>query len=280
MMAMFNSEHNKGGPVHRLARKCAAFRRWPGLLLSTLLAAASFVPTAAAEPPDFAARSLRDYEKSRQRFQADTNNTQAAWQFSRACFEWAEFATNDTQRAELAERGIAVARDVTEREPKLGAAHYYLAMNLGQLARTKTIGALSLIGEMEREYKLARTLDPKIDFTGPSRSLGMLYRDTPGWPVSIGSNGKARVLMLEAVKGNPDFPENRLSLIETFLGWKESTNAIGEVKTTAPLLPAARKKYSGEEWEASWADWEIRWRKITNAVGPSAFSTSAPKGVK
>ena len=104
MMAMFNSEHNKGGPVHRLARKCAAFRRWPGLLLSTLLAAASFVPTAAAEPPDFAARSLRDYEKSRQRFQADTNNTQAAWQFSRACFEWAEFATNDTQRAELAER--------------------------------------------------------------------------------------------------------------------------------------------------------------------------------
>ncbi len=280
MMATINSGHNESGPVHRLARECAAFRHWPGLLLSTLLTAVSFVSADAADTPDFAARSFRDYEKSRQRFQAETNNAQAAWQFSRACFEWAEFATNDTQRAELAARGITVARDVTVREPKLGAAHYYLALNFGQLARTKTIGALNLVGEMEREFKLARTFDPKVDFTGPARSLGMLYRDTPGWPVSIGSNGKARALLLESVKGNPDFPENRLSLIETFIGWKERTNAIAEVKATALLLPAARKKYAGEEWESSWADWEIRWRKITNAINVPLLPSSAPKVTK
>ena len=34
----------------------------------------------------------------------------AAWQFGRACFDLAEFATNNTERASLAEQGIAACR--------------------------------------------------------------------------------------------------------------------------------------------------------------------------
>lgn len=278
MITMINSEQDRNGGVHRFAGDGAAIRQWPGLLLSTLLAAASFAPAGAADSSVFAERAFRSYEKCRLRLQADATNTVAGWQFARACFEWAEFATNDTQRAGLAERGIAVTRDVIGREPNLGAAHYYLAMNLGQSARTKILGALSLVEEMETEYKLARILDPKLDFTGPARSLGLLYVDAPGWPVSIGSNGKARTLLREAVKGSPDFPENRFCLIETYQKWNERTNAAAEVKATAVLLPAARKKYSGEEWESSWADWEIRWRKITNAItGPGPAAPKAEK---
>lgn len=273
MMAIANSGHDASGQLRRCAREGAFIRRWSGLLLSTLLGVASFAPIFAADQSVFVDRAFREYEKCRLRLQSDTTNTIAGWQFARACFEWAEFSTNNTQRAGIAERGIAVARDVIGREPKLGAAHYYLAMNLGQLARTKTIGALSLVEEMEDEYKVARALSSQLDFTGPARSLGLLYLDAPGWPVSIGSNGKARALLREAVKGSPDFPENRFCLIETYLKWNERTNAVTEAKATAIILPAARKKYAGEEWESSWADWEIRWRKITNtlaAPGPAA----------
>ena len=278
MMATSNSGHDASGLTGRLARNCGIFRHWPGLLFSTLLVAQSFFPAFAADQPIFADRAFREYEKCRLRQQADTTNTIAGWQFARACFEWAEFSTNNTQRAGIAERGIAVARDVIGREPKLGAAHYYLAMNLGQLARTKAIGALSIVEEMEDEYKVARALNSQLDFSGPARSLGLLYLESPGWPVSIGSNGKARAMLREAVKSSPDFPENRFCLVETYLKWNEQTNAAAEAKATAVILPAARKKYAGEEWESSWADWEIRWRKITNAItGPGPAAPKAEK---
>lgn len=278
MMAIANSGHDRIGRTTRAARICAVPRQWTGLFLSTLLAVGSFSAAPAADRSDFAARAHREYERTRLRLQGDLTNTVAGWHFARACFEWAEFSTNNTQRAGLAERGIAVTRDIIGREPKLGAAHYYLAMNLGQMARTKTVGALAIVEEMEDAYKLARALDPQLDFSGPARSLGLLYLDAPGWPVSIGSNGKARFYLREAVKGNPDFPENRFCLIEAYLRWNERTNASTEVKATTVILPGARKKYAGEEYESSWADWDVRWRKITNAVaGPGPATPKSEK---
>ena len=65
-------------------------------------------------------------------------------------------------------------------------------MNLGQLARTELLGALKLVKEMEREFKTAADLDKQFDYAGPERCLGLLYRDAPGWPASIGSRRKAR----------------------------------------------------------------------------------------
>lgn len=49
------------------------------------------------------------------------------------------------------------------RDPKSAAGHYYLGMNLGQLARTKLLGALKLVDEMEREFKAAVALDERFD---------------------------------------------------------------------------------------------------------------------
>src|SRR5947208_15493408 len=110
-----------------------------------------------------------------------------------ACFDWADLVESNSHRAEIAEQGISAARQALKLEPKMGAAHYYLGLNLGQLARTKKIGALKLVGEMEREFLAAIDLDPKFDFAGAHRSLGLLYLDAPGWPASIGNRTKARL---------------------------------------------------------------------------------------
>ena len=66
-------------------------------------------------------------------------------------------------------------------------------MNLGQLARTEYLGALTLVKQMEQEFKAAGGLDPQFDHAGPKRNLGLLYRDAPGWPVSIGNPSKSLV---------------------------------------------------------------------------------------
>ena len=59
----------------------------------------------------------------------------------------------------LAQQGIAACRQLIARTPKSAPAHYYLAMNLGQLARTELLGAFKLVREMEREFKTAVGLD-------------------------------------------------------------------------------------------------------------------------
>lgn len=213
-------------------------------------------------PADFAARAHRLFIESRERLRAHPNNAEAAWQFARAAFDWAEFATNDTQRAALANQAIAVCRPLIEREPTLAAAHYYLALNLGQLARTKSLGALKLVEEMEQRFKRARELDAQFDFAGPDRSLGLLYRDAPGWPASIGSRARARHHLERAVELAPEFPENRLCLLEALLKWGDRKSARTQALNLPAVFQRARATFTGEAWAAAWVDWERRWNEV------------------
>jgi tetratricopeptide (TPR) repeat protein len=195
---------------------------------------------------------------ARGRYQREATNAEAAWQFGRACFDRAEFATNDTERATLAVAGIAAMRTLTAREPKLAAGHYYLAMNLGQLARTKLLGALKLVDEMEHEFKAARALDEHFDHAGPDRNLGELYFQAPGWPASIGSHTKARKHLEHAVVLAPNYPENRLNLLEAYCDWDEPKGIRHELKALAELWPAAKTNFTGTAWIADWTLWEKR----------------------
>src|SRR5579859_1616015 len=220
---------------------------------------------------EFAARAEHNFEAARTRFQRVTNNVDAAWQFGRACFDWAEFATSSEQRADLAEQGIEACRQVIILDPSLAAGHYYLGMNLGQLARTKSLGALKLVGQMEKEFKAALELAPEFDHAGPDRNLGLLYLQAPGWPASIGNRAKARTHLQKAVKLAPDYPENLLNLLEADLKWGDRNGATREMKALEESWPVAREKFGGTNWEASWVSWEARLEQLKRKA------TEAPK---
>ena len=230
-----------------------------GLFLSFELGTLNFARAADASP---AVRAERLYREARQRCQKTPDDLETTWQFARACFDWAEYATNDTQRADLAQRGIDACRGVIARDAKLGAAHYYLALNLGQLARTKSLGALKLVDEMEVQFKRAIDLHGGFDYAGPHRSIGMLYRDAPGWPTSIGHRGKARSHLLKAVELSPDFPDNRLTLLESQLKWGDRKGVLAALPAVEEVLVVARKQFQGDDWAASWPDWDDRWSKL------------------
>jgi len=199
---------------------------------------------------------------ARKKFQADTNSIPAAWALGQACFWRGEFAVDDEERTALANEGIAVCRALTMRAPTVPEGHYYLAMNLGQLARTKWLEALGLVKELERGLKLAAGMNPRLDHAGPDRCLGLLYRDAPGWPISLGSKSKARTHLLRAVALAPEFPENHLVLIETWVMWKEKKFLRRDLDALAALLPKARQQFTGEEWAAHRDDWERRWQEV------------------
>lgn len=148
---------------------------------------------------------------ARKKFQADTNSVPAAWALGQACFWRGEFAQDDDTRKSLANEGIAVCRALTLHAPTVPEGHYYLALNLGQLARTKWLEALGIVKELEHGMKLASGMNPRLDHAGPDRCLGQLYRDAPGWPISVGSKSKTRAHLLRAVELAPKFPRTTSS---------------------------------------------------------------------
>jgi hypothetical protein len=232
--------------------------------------------TLSALENDSAARAKKLYWEADARFKAEPKNFEAAWQFGRACFDAAEFSTNSTERAEIAEQGIAACKQALAQNRDSAPAHYYLGMNLGEVAQTRGLSALKLVDQMEREFELARTLDEQLDYAGPDRNLGMLYRDAPAW-ISVGSKSKARKHLIHAVELAPNYPENRLNLAEGYVKWSDRVGVRREFKALEELWPKAHTNLVGEAWSSSWVDWEQRLKELKKKVEESSKSLESPR---
>lgn len=205
----------------------------------------------------FAQRAEAAFLKAQSRYESDTNDPALAWQFARRCYDWADFATNKAQRAAVARAGIAACRRSLQLTNSV-AGHYYMAMNMGQLAQAEMLSGLKLVREMAREFNAAADLDLRFDYAGPDRGLGLLYGEAPGWPVSIGNRRKSKEFLLDAVSLAPDYPDNVLNLAEACLKWGDRKDAQIQLGAADALWPAAHKTFAGPDWERSWQDWSQR----------------------
>jgi len=244
----------------------------------SLLLASFGLASRADEFAEETARTEKIFQGAHARYLASSNDVNTALEFGRACFDRAEFATNDTQRASLAEQGIAACQQAIARKYSSGSAHYYLAMNLGQLARTKSVGALRLVREMESEFNVAIGLDEKVNYAGPHRSLGELYKNAPGWPTSIGSRNKARQHLRRAAELCPDFPENAIALAEAYLDWGEVKVVVEGLPALTVALDKARTQFQGEQWSFDWHDWDTRVQTLKTKTGTTTKRTVSPRG--
>ena len=237
----------------------------------------TFGQSAAQTDTSAAARAGEMFSAAQRVYHAHPAGAEAGWHFARACFDWAEFATNDNQRAHIARLGIEAGRTLLVHDSNSVPGHYYLGMNLGQLARTKSLGALPIVDEMEVEFKAARGLDETFDFAGPDRNLGLLYLEAPSIG-SIGSRSKARLHLKRAVELAPEYPENRLNLIEASLRYRDTEIARREFAALETELPQARTRFSGILWESAWADWERRLKNAREKLWPQIKPATSPKG--
>lgn len=223
-------------------------------------------PTTVPQKPDFASRAEKAFQTAKTRYESDKTNPEAAWQFGRACYDWADFAISKSKREEIAQQGIAACQGVVQRDPRSALGHYYLALNQGQLARARKLEGLKLAEKMETEFKTVLNLDPRLDYAGADRGLGLLYLNVPRWPIGIGSKSKARQHLQKAEKLFPNYPENILNLVEADLKLGDKKGAINELKKLDEIWPAARKEFTGE-WASTWADWEGRREMFRNKTG-------------
>ena len=232
---------------------------WVQCFAVYLLAAVAVLAQPASNSA-FAARFGQAFVRAQKEFAAHPDEATNAWQLGRASYDWALFATNADQRATVAQAGIDACRHLVARDPKSAPGHYYLGMNYGELADAEapSMAAYKLIRDIEHEFKVAEQLDEQLDFGGPARCLGLLYRDAPGWPISIGSRHKAREYLERAAALAPEYPENQLNLVESYIRWHEETEAETAWQKLATIWPAARTNLTGVAWESSWDEWTTR----------------------
>ncbi len=228
------------------------------LALLGLTARAMIGPVAMGADNPSTRRVEAAFSAARAAFETNREAVLPGWQFARACFDWAEIQERDADRARIAEAGIAACRQILLQSPSTPQAHYYQGLCQGQLARTRKLGALKLVAQMESSLLSARTLDERQDFAGPDRSLGMLYLDAPSWPTSIGSRTKARRHLESAIALEPTYPDNRLALAEALWRWREFAAAREQLLALTTAWEAARLRWTGPDWESAWIDWEHR----------------------
>jgi tetratricopeptide (TPR) repeat protein len=122
--------------------------------------------------------------------------------------EWAELYyrddfTNDQYKAlqSLAKRANYLSHD----NPENAEALVWDAIVLSTLAEKKGgMGALSLVREAKVKLEQAEAIDPTVLAGSVYASLGTLYAKVPGWPISFGSDSKARKYFEKALALNPD----------------------------------------------------------------------------
>jgi tetratricopeptide (TPR) repeat protein len=221
-----------------------------------------------------ASRVEAAYQAMRAQHLAQPKNLDVAWKFASACFDECDFAQNNADRERVANEGIAACRGALAVNSKLAPAHYYLGMDLAQLARTKLIGALGLLSEVEGEWLTAAKLDENFDYGGADRNLGTLYLNAPGWPISLGSRANARAHLQRAAQLHPEYPENHLNLLEAYIQWNDLVDSKAEAEALAKMLPEARKKFTGPAWESNWDDWNSRWEKLQKALSKEGEPTA------
>ena len=217
-------------------------------------------------------RAQRLYREAKSRYEENPSDPQAVWEFARACYDMADLAADNARREQLALEGIKVCRLALQKHPAVAPVHYYMALNIGQEARTKTLRALGLVVDMEKSLLRVIELDAKFDFAGAHRAVGILYRDAPGWPVSIGSKVKARTHLEKALALFPNYPGNHLVILETHLEWGEKARAAQRMDAARKVMKSARDVLTGEQWALSWEEWDAKWRKVLSQLGESESS--------
>ncbi len=205
------------------------------------------------------------FSESKEKYEANKTDFDAVCQFARAAFDWADYC-RDSDRADIANEGIAASRQAIGLKGSAVQGHYYLALNLGQLARTKSLGALRIVKEMEIEFKRAIEIEGGFDYAGPHRSLGILYVEAPGWPTSIGNKTKGRDTLAKAVQLHPEFPDNQISFAEALLKTGDKKTVAAKIPEMQRLIETARKILTGDAWTQSWIDWDKRWQQVRSLV--------------
>lgn len=174
--------------------------------------------------------------------------------------ELAQTAKDRESQRNWAEHGISVAEQCLMRTPEEPGCYYYRAVNTGLYHEVKIIGYQKGVKQMIDDCNKIIELDPKYDHGGAYRILGQIYTKLPqsvGRPDSVTRDlEKAEDYLRQAVRIDPDYPENHLFLAETLLDEEKFVEASSELATANEQSPRWRHDVSHDDWQLTIKDLE------------------------
>lgn len=109
------------------------------------------------------------------------------------------------------EKEAAFAQLIEQAQQKLNAhpekAEYRVWLGIIQSSTAGAkggLGALSLAKEAKKSFEDAIEQDATVLQGSAFTSLGVLYHKVPGWPIGFGSDKKAKKLLQQSLKQNPN----------------------------------------------------------------------------
>lgn len=181
--------------------------------------------------------------------------------------ERARKTDNREKQRTWAKHGISVAEQCLMRKPEEPGCYYYRAINTGLYHEVKIAGYQSGVKRMINDCQKVIQLDPKYDHGGAYRILGQLYTKLPqttGRPDSVTRDlDKAEDYLEQALRIDPDYPENHLFIAETLVEKEEITKAKEALNNARELAPRWRHDFSYNTWKETIGDLEKKINKVT-----------------
>ncbi len=169
--------------------------------------------------------ALTCFEKARDDSRAkDPDAYRVATEFALQTTIWIYTQSPVERREPYADRGLALAGDATTLFPKRGLGPYWAGVFRVMKCRLSDTGAIPTCFLKYKKSVLAllrsaREIEPGVHGYGPSRILGVIYREMP--KITGGDKGLARDFTEEAVKGSSSFSTNLLEHAKYFMAVKD-----------------------------------------------------------
>ncbi|MEH6651407.1 MAG: tetratricopeptide repeat protein [Motiliproteus sp.] len=142
--------------------------------------------------------------------------------------QWAliKYQQSEDQREAALERLSKQANEAVSQHPQSSELLIWQGIILSSLAgETGGLGALSLVDQARESFERSLALDPKALSGSAYTSLGALYYQVPGWPLSFGSDKKARQMLQQALQIDPDGIDSNYFYADFLVSQKEYRQA-------------------------------------------------------
>jgi tetratricopeptide (TPR) repeat protein len=121
----------------------------------------------------------------------------------------ANYQLEDKAQIQAFEQLIVKAEKLTSQQPKSADLWIWSGIIKSTYAGVKGgLGALSYAKAARKDLEYSLTLDDQAMKGSAYTSLGTLYFNLPGWPISFGDDEKAENLLKKALLINPDGIDN------------------------------------------------------------------------
>ena len=179
-------------------------------------------------------------------------NYELLWRGARACAWLTDEFTDKDRRGSWSQKGADYAKRAVAADGKRVEGYYFLGINLGQSATTKTVGAYMMVPKVLKAAETALKIDEKFDHAGPGRLIGNVYAKAPPWPASVGDVDDGIKYLKRAVEVAPDYPQNHLHYGDALVSDKQFDEALKQYQMVidAKVLPEWAHRAEGWRREA------------------------------